>query len=233
MKHSKRYQSLIEKLEPQKAYELEEGVQLLKETGNAKIDESVDLAIRLGVDPKKADQMVRGTVSLPHGTGKKVRVLVLCKAPKDKEAKEAGADYAGLEEYIQKIEKGWSDIDAVVATPDVMKEVGKLGKYLGRKGLMPNPKTGTVTMEVADAIKQLKAGRIEFKVDRYGNIHASVGKISFTHVQITENIKALFDQIIRLKPSSVKGSYVQNITVSSTMGPGIKLDKTALIESLK
>jgi large subunit ribosomal protein L1 len=230
MKHSKRYNSLVEKLDPQKSYTLEEGVQLLKEMGSAKLNESVDLAIRLGVDPKKADQMIRGTVALPHGTGKKVRVLVLCKSPKDKEAKDAGADHVGLEEYIQKIEKGWSDIDAVVATPDVMKDVGKLGKYLGRKGLMPNPKAGTVTMDVAEAVKQLKAGRIEFKVDRYGNVHASVGKVSFTFEQIVENIKTVLDQIMRLKPSSAKGSYVQNITLSSTMGPGIRLDKTILVD---
>ena len=233
MKHSKRYNSLVEKLDPQKAYTLEEGVRLLKEMGNAKLDESVDLAIRLGVDPKKADQMIRGTVALPHGTGKKVRVLVLCKSPKDKEAKDAGADYVGLEEYVQKIEKGWSDIDAVVATPDVMKDVGKLGKYLGRKGLMPNPKAGTVTMDVAETVKQLKAGRIEFKVDRYGNVHASVGKVSFTFEQIIENIKTVIDQIVRLKPSSAKGNYVQNITVSSTMGPGIRLDKAMLVEGLR
>lgn len=233
MKHSKRYRSHLEKLEPEKSYSLDEGVKLLKEMGNAKLDESIDLAIRLGVDPKKADQMIRGTVALPHGTGKKVRVLVLCKAPKDKEAKDAGADYAGLDEFIQKIEKGWSDIDAVVATPDVMKDVGKLGKYLGRKGLMPNPKAGTVTMEVADTVKQLKAGRIEFKVDKYGNIHTIIGKISFSHKQIAENIKALVDQIMRLRPSSAKGQYIQNIAVSSTMGPGIKLDKTALAEALR
>ena len=233
MKHSKRYNSHVEKLDPQKAYTLEEGVQLLKEMGNAKLDESVDLAIRLGVDPKKADQMIRGTVALPHGTGKKVRVLVFCKSPKDKEAKDAGADYVGLEEYIQKIEKGWSDIDAVVATPDVMKDVGKLGKFLGRKGLMPNPKTGTVTMDVAETVKQLKAGRIEFKVDRYGNIHALVGKVSFTFEQIVENIKTVIDQIVRLKPASAKGNYIQNITISSTMGPGIKLDKVVIVEGVR
>ena len=157
---------------------------------------------------------------------------MLCKPPKDKEALDAGADFAGLEEYIKKIEEGWSDVDAVVATPDVMKDVGKLGKYLGRKGLMPNPKSGTVTFEVAAAVKQLKAGRIEFRVDRFGNVHATVGKLSFAPEKLVENIKTLVDQIVRLRPTSLKGIYVQNISISSTMGPGIKLDKTALIEGL-
>jgi len=177
--------------------------------------------------------MVRGTVSLPHGTGKKVRVLVLCKAPKDREASEAGADFVGLEEYIKKIEEGWDDVDAIVATPDVMKDVGKLGKYLGRKGLMPNPKTGTVTMEVADAVNQLKAGRIDFRVDRYGNVHATIGKVSFQEDQLSENIKVFIDQIVRLKPASAKGQYVRNVTISTTMGPGIKIDRMALLDSLK
>jgi large subunit ribosomal protein L1 len=175
--------------------------------------------------------MIRGTVALPHGTGKKVRVLVLCKSPKDKEAKDAGADFVGLEEYVQKIEQGWSDIDAVVATPDVMKDVGKLGKYLGRKGLMPNPKAGTVTFEVSEAVKQLKAGRIEFRVDKFGNVHAAVGKMSFSEIQLEENIRALFDQINRMKPGTVKGQYVRNVSISSTMGPGIKLDRAALMEA--
>lgn len=233
MKRSKKYRSMNEKLDRLKAYELEEGVKLLKEFEMTKFDESVDIAIRLGVDPKKADQMVRGTVSLPHGTGKEVKVLVLCKPPKDKEAKDAGADYVGLEEYIKKIEGGWSDVDAIVATPDVMKDVGKLGKYLGRKGLMPNPKAGTVTFEVSDAVKQLKMGRIEFRVDRYGNVHATVGKISFTPDKLTENIKTLMDQIVRLRPASAKGQYIQNITLSSTMGAGIKLDRTAVLETLR
>ena len=233
MKHSRRYRSMNEKLDRLKSYELEEGVRLLKDFKMAKFDETVDIAIRLGVDPKKADQMVRGTVSLPHGTGKEVKVLVLCKPPKDKEAKDAGADYVGLEEYIKKIEGGWSDVDAIVATPDVMKDVGRLGKYLGRKGLMPNPKAGTVTLEVSDAVKQLKAGRIEFRVDRYGNVHATVGKISFTPEKLTENIKTLMDQIVRLRPASAKGQYIRNITLSSTMGAGIKLDRTAVLEALR
>ncbi len=233
MKRSKRYKSITEKIDRGKSFGLEEGVEVFKKMASAKFDESVDVAVRLGVDPKKADQAVRGTISLPHGTGKNVRVLVLCKAPKDKEAKEAGADYVGLEDYIKKIEEGWSDVDAIVATPDVMKEVGKLGRYLGRKGLMPNPKAGTVTFEVGEAVKQLKAGRIEFRVDRYGNIHAVVGKASFPKEKLVENIKVLMDQILRLRPASAKGQYVRNVTLSSTMGPGIKIDRTALLEAMK
>ena len=233
MKRSKRYRSVAQNRDHEKSYEPEEGVQLLKKMGSAKFDESVEIAIRLGVDPKKADQMVRGTVALPHGTGKTVKVLVLCKPPKDKEAKDAGADFVGLEEYIKKIEDGWSDVDAIVATPDVMKDVGKLGRYLGRKGLMPNPKAGTVTFEVAEAVKQLKTGRIEFRVDRHGNVHATVGKVSFSPENLVENIRTIMDQIMRQRPSSAKGQYVRNITLSSTMGPGIKLDKTALMEAIR
>ncbi|OVE79028.1 50S ribosomal protein L1 [bacterium I07] len=234
MKRSKRYQSnAVLKEDNDEQAILEEAVGSLKKMKNTKFDESIDIAIRLGVDPKKADQMVRGTVALPHGTGKTVRVLVFCKSPKDKEALDAGADMVGLEEYIKKVEEGWSDVDAVVATPDVMKDVGKLGRYLGRKGLMPNPKAGTVTFEVADAVKQLKAGRIEFRVDRFGNVHATVGKASFSAEALVENIRTLMEQIMRLRPSSAKGQYVKNISLSSTMGPGIKIDKTALIESLR
>lgn len=232
MKRSKRYKSSAEKVDREKAFELEEGIQLLKQMGSVKFDESVDVAVRLGVDPKKADQMIRGTVALPHGTGKEVRVLVLCKAPKDKEAKDAGADFVGLEEYIKKIEEGWSDVDAIVATPDVMKDVGKLGRYLGRKGLMPNSKAGTVTIEVAETVKQLKAGRIEFRVDRYGIVHATVGKVSFSQENLSENIQVLMDQLLRLRPASSKGQYIMNISLSSTMGPGIKLEKAALMEAL-
>ena len=233
MKQSKRYRSITEKIDKGKFFGLEEGVEVLKKMASAKFDESVDVAVRLGVDPKKADQAVRGTVSLPHGTGKNVRVLVLCKAPKDKEAEEAGADYVGLEDYIKKIEEGWSDVDAIVATPDVMKEVGKLGRYLGRKGLMPNPKAGTVTFEVGEAVKQLKAGRIEFRVDRYGNIHAVVGKVSFPKEKLVENIKLFMDQILRLRPASAKGQYVRNVTLSSTMGPGVKIDRAVLLETMR
>jgi len=233
MKRSKRYKASTTKIDRDLSYEIQEGVKLLKEAATSKFDESVDMAIRLGVDPKKADQMVRGTVSLPHGTGKSVRVLVLCKSPKDKEAQEAGADLVGLEEYIKKIEEGWAEVDAIVATPDVMKDVGKLGRYLGRKGLMPNPKAGTVTNDVTAAVKQLKAGRIEFRVDRFGNVHATVGKASFTEDKLVENIRALMDQIMRLKPSAAKGQYLMNVTLSSTMGPGIRLDRSALLDNLR
>jgi large subunit ribosomal protein L1 len=232
MDRSKRYKASAVKVEAGKAYDLAAGVKLMKELSPTKFDETVGIAIRLGVDPKKADQAIRGTVALPHGTGKSVRVLVLCKPPKDKEALEAGADLAGLEEYIKKIEEGWDDIDAVVATPDVMKDVGKLGKYLGRKGLMPNPKSGTVTFEVGAAVKQLKAGRIEFRVDKQGNVHAVVGKLSFSADQLADNIRTLMDQIARMRPSSVKGHYIQNVSISSTMGPGIKLDQAAIVDSL-
>jgi len=232
-KRSKRYKAIVEKSGNNTSFSLEEGVRILKEAPLAKFDESIDMIIRLGVDPKKADQMVRGTVSLPHGTGKQVKVLVLCKPPKDKEAKDAGADLVGLEEFIKKIEEGWSDVDAIVATPDVMKDVGKLGRYLGRKGLMPNPKAGTVTFEVADAIKQLKAGRIEFRVDKFGNVHTTVGKRSFSEEQLIDNIKSLMDKILRLRPASAKGQYVKDVSISSTMGPGIKLDRVAAIEALK
>ncbi len=233
MERSKRYKSSHTKVQPGKAYPIDEGVKLLKEMAPTKFDESVDIAIRLGVDPKKADQVIRGTVALPHGTGKSIRVLVLCKAPKDKEALDAGADYAGLEDYIKKIEGGWSDVDAVVATPDVMKDVGKLGKYLGRKGLMPNPKSGTVTFDVGQAVKQLKGGRIEFRADKFGNVHATVGKLSFSPEKLAENIHVLLDQILRMKPASLKGQYIQNVSISSTMGPGIKMDKTALVDVVK
>lgn len=233
MKRSKRYQASSGNVDRDQSYTLEEAVKLMKEAASVKFDESVDMAIRLGVDPKKADQLVRGTVPLPHGTGKSVRVLVLCKAPKDKEAEEAGADFIGLEEYIKKIEEGWSDVDAIVATPDVMKDVGKLGRYLGRKGLMPNPKAGTVTFEVKEAIQQLKAGRIEFRVDRLGNVHATIGKASFSEEMLVDNVKTLMEQIIRLKPTSAKGQYVKNVTISSTMGPGLKVDRNALLEALR
>lgn len=233
MKHSKRYQSGLEKIDRKRQHTISEGVGILKSLPSAKFNETVDIAVKLGVDPKKSDQMVRGTVTLPYGTGKEVRVLVLCKAPKDKEALEAGADMAGLEEYIEKIESGWSDVDAVVATPDVMKDVGKLGKYLGRKGLMPNPKTGTVTFEVAEAVKQLKAGRIEFRVDKFGNVHSTVGKMSFEQQKLEDNIKTLLEQIIRLKPAAVKGQYFRGATISSTMSPGIHLDRASIMDALR
>jgi len=186
------------------------------------------VAIRLGVDPRKADQLVRGTVSLPHGTGKSVRVLVMAKSPKDAEALAAGADYAGLEEYSEKIQAGWADIDVIIATPDVMGEVGKLGRILGPRGLMPNPKSGTVTFDVAKAVNEVKSGKIEYRVDKAGNVHASVGKCSFTPDQLAENILALYNSILRAKPLTSKGKYVRGIAFSSTMGPGLQISESSL-----
>jgi large subunit ribosomal protein L1 len=233
MKRSKRYRQLLELVDRNKRYSLEEGIKLVKKTASAKFDESVEMAIRLGVDPRKADQMVRGTVTLPHGTGKEVKVLVLTKGPKAKEAEEAGADYVGFEEYIEKIKQGWDDVDVIIATPDVMSEVGKLGRVLGPKGLMPNPKSGTVTMNVGQAVKEVKAGRIEFRVDRYGIIHAAIGKASFEEDKLLENAKTLLDTVIRLKPPAAKGQYIRSIALSTTMGPGIKLDRNQVMLELR
>jgi large subunit ribosomal protein L1 len=201
---------------------------LLKEGKHAKFDESVDMAIRLGVNPKHADQMVRGTVALPHGVGKEVKVLVFAKGEKEKEAREAGADFVGAEELVEKITGGWTDFDKAIATPDMMGTVGRLGKVLGPRGLMPNPKVGTVTFDVGRAVKELKAGRVEFKVDKTGIVHTTVGKISFSAEQLKENVMALMDTIIRAKPSSSKGTYLKSVAISTTMGPGIKLDPNAL-----
>ncbi len=230
MNRGKKYQTNSELVDRNTLYSVSEGVEIFKKQKTAKFDESVEISINLGVEPKKADQMVRGTVALPHGTGKEVKVLVLCKSPKDKEAKEAGADMVGLDEYIEKIQKGWCEADVVVATPDVMKDVGKLGKFLGPKGLMPNPKAGTVTNDISKTVKQLKAGRIEFRVDKYGIIHTIVGKCSFTAQQIIDNIKALMQEVVRLKPASTKGLYIKGVTLSSTMGPGIKLESSSLVK---
>lgn len=228
MKVSKRVKNNISKVDSKKEYKLSEAVALVKELANTKFNESIDVAVRLGVDPRHADQMVRGTVVLPHGTGKEVKVLVLTRGPKEQEAKEAGADYVGFDEYIKKIQEGWLDFDVVVATPDVMPEVGKLGKILGSRGLMPNPKSGTVTMDVGKVVKELKAGKIQFRVDKAGIIHASIGKASFDAQKLIENFKALLSMILRLKPASAKGQYVKSIYLSSTMGPGIKIDRGEL-----
>jgi large subunit ribosomal protein L1 len=228
MKVSKRVKNNLSKVDTNKEYKLTEAVSLVKELANAKFDESVDVAVKLGVDPRHADQMVRGTVVLPHGTGKNVRVLVLTRGPKETEAKEAGADYVGFDEYIKKIQEGWLDFDVVVATPDVMSEVGKLGKILGSRGLMPNPKSGTVTMDVGKVVKELKAGKIQFRVDKAGIVHASIGKASFDAQRLIDNFKALLSTILRLKPASAKGQYVKSIYLSSTMGPGIKIDRAEL-----
>ncbi len=233
MKRSKRYNNLVESLVTEKEIGLEEAIKIVKRNATAKFDESIELAIRLGVDPRKADQMVRGTVSLPHGIGKTVRVLVLTKGPKAKEAEEAGADMVGFEDYIQKIKDGWTETDVIIATPDVMSDVGKLGKLLGPKGLMPNPKSGTVTMDVGSAVNEVKAGRIEFRVDKYGILHVSVGKASFDEQKLLENTKALMETLLRLRPASAKGQYMQSVSISSTMSPGIKLDRSLIMAELR
>jgi len=215
-----------------KLYSVEEAIGLAKKTARTKFDETVDLALRLGVDPKQADQMVRGTVVLPHGTGKKVRILVFAKGEKDKEARDAGADYVGADDMAEKIQKeGWTDFDTVVATPDMMGTVGKLGKVLGPRGLMPNPKTGTVTMDLARAIKDIRAGKVEYRVEKAGIVHVPVGKASFDESKLVENAKAVLGSVMKAKPASSKGKYLKSAAVSTTMGPGIKMDP-ALIEKL-
>jgi len=216
------------KFDADKVYSLTEAAGVLKEVAYTKFDSSVDLHVRLGVDPRKADQMVRGVVALPHGTGKTVRVLVLCSPDKEADAKAAGADYVGLDEYIQKIEQGWTDIDVIITMPTVMAKLGKLGKILGPRGLMPNPKSGTVTLDVATAVKEVKAGKIDFKVDKTGIIHASIGKVSFSPEKLAENSTELIQTLLKLKPSSAKGTYVKTISLASTMGPGIQIDKTTI-----
>ena len=227
-RRGKKYLEARGKVDRRKLYDLDAGIQLLKETAVAKFDESVDMAIRLGVNPKHADQMVRGTVALPHGVGKTVRVLVFAKGEKEREAKEAGADFVGAEDLAEKITGGWTDFDKAIATPDMMGTVGKLGKILGPRGLMPNPKVGTVTFDVGRAVKELKAGRVEFKVEKTGIVHTSVGKISFDGEKLKENVLALMDVITRAKPASSKGTYLKSIAISTTMGPGIKLDSNSL-----
>ena len=223
-KLTKNQKAAIAKVEPHKAYKLSEAASLLKEITFTKFDASVDIDVRLGVDPRKANQMVRGVVTLPHGTGKTVRVLVLCTPDKEAEAQAAGADYVGLDEYVDKIKAGWTDVDVIICTPNVMGKVGALGRILGPRGLMPNPKTGTVTMDVAKAVAEVKAGKIDFKVDKYGIIHTSVGKVSFTPEQIIDNAKEVVNTIIKLKPSAAKGTYVLSIYLSTTMSPGIQVD---------
>ncbi len=223
-KLTKNQKAAYAKVEPHKAYKLSEAASLLKEITFTKFDASVDIDVRLGVDPRKANQMVRGVVTLPHGTGKTVRVLVLCTPDKEAEAQAAGADYVGLDEYVEKIKGGWTDVDVIICTPNVMGKVGALGRILGPRGLMPNPKTGTVTMDIAKAVTEVKAGKIDFKVDKYGIIHTSVGKISFTPEQIIDNAKEVVNTIIKLKPSAAKGTYVLSIYLSTTMSPGLQVD---------
>ena len=220
----------LEKLDKDQQYNLIDAAGLLKEMTTTKFDAAIDLDVRLGVDPRKANQMVRGVVTLPHGTGKKIKVLVLCTPEKEEEAKEAGADYVGLDDYIEKIQGGWTDIDVIVTMPPVMAKVGKLGRVLGPRGLMPNPKSGTVTMEIGKAVKDVKMGKIDFKVDKYGIVHTSIGKVSFTAEMIVENAREFIQTIIKLKPTSAKGTYIKSIYLSSTMSPGIKLDPKAIEE---
>lgn len=227
-KLTKNQKAALEKIDASKAYGLEEATQLVKDITNTKFDASVDIDVRLGVDPRKADQMVRGVVSLPHGTGKEVKVLALVTPDKEADAKEAGADFVGLDEYISKIEGGWTDVDVIITMPTVMAKVGKLGRVLGPRGLMPNPKSGTVTMDVAKAVKEVKAGKIDFKVDKYGIIHTSVGKASFSPEKIADNVREMLQTISKLKPSSAKGTYFKSIHLSSTMSPGITIDKSTV-----
>jgi len=220
----------LEKLDKDKQYTIREAAGLVKEMTSTKFDASVDIDVRLGVDPRKANQMVRGVVTLPNGTGKDVKVLVLCTPDKEDEAKEAGADYVGLDDYIEKIEKGWTDMDVIITMPPVMAKMGKLGRVLGPRGLMPNPKSGTVTMDIGKAVQEVKMGKIDFKVDKYGIVHTSIGKVSFTAEKIAENAREFINTINKLKPTAAKGTYIKSIYLSSTMSPGVKVDSKATEE---
>ncbi len=224
VKRSKKHQEAVKLIDRTKTYEIEEAVSLLKEVSKANFDETAEVAFRLGVDPKKADQQIRGAMVLPHGTGKTQRVLVFAKGEKAKEAEAAGADYVGEGEYIEKINSGWFDFDVIVATPDMMAEVGKLGRVLGPRGLMPNPKTGTVTFEVEKAVNDIKAGKVEYRVDKQSNVHVPFGKVSFENNKLAENLSAIIEQIVKVRPQSAKGIYIKNVSIASTMGPGIKID---------
>ena len=227
MKRSKRYAANMEKVEKNKAYTIEEAVKLVKETSVSSFDGSVEIAIRLNLDTKKADQQLRGAIVLPKGTGKTNRVLVVARGPKAQEAKDAGADFVGDTDILEKIEKeNWFDFDTMIATPDMMPLLGKLGKVLGPKGLMPNPKTGTVTMDIAKAVEEVKAGRVEYRTDTFGNVHGVIGKVSFSEADLLENLDAFISQILRIKPATVKGDYIKNISISATMGPGIKIENS-------
>jgi large subunit ribosomal protein L1 len=226
MKLTKKQKDIKKNVELNKDYKIAEAVALVKKFAKAKFDESVDLAINLGVDPKHADQVVRGTVSLPHGTGKTVKVLVIAKPEKQQEAIDAGADHVGFEDYLKKIQEGWTDIDVIIAAPDTMSELGKLGKVLGPRGLMPNPKSGTVTPNLGQAVKEIKAGKIDFRVDKNGTVHSAIGKASFSEQQLVDNVTVFINMILKLKPAAAKGTYVKSLTVSSTMGPGFRIDRT-------
>ena len=229
----KKYNAAAAKVDSTKIYNIEEAVKLIPDTATTKFDETIDVAIKLGVDTKQPEQLVKGTVVLPNGTGKKVRVLVFAKGEKEKEAKDAGADFVGGEDLIEKLSNGWLDFDKIVATPDMMGAVGKLGKVLGPRGLMPNPKLGTVTFDVGKAVKDVKTGKIEFKVDKGGNIHAPIGKVSFGAERLKENLTSLLEGIVKAKPSNSKGTYLKNIVISTTMGPGIKIDAAGVREIFK
>ena len=226
-KRGKKYLEAAKLVDSTKKYSLDEAVELVKKTSIVKFDATVEAAFKLNIDPRKAEQNLRGAVSLPHGTGKTVRVLVIARGAKAKEALDAGADYAGDAEYLEKIKMGWFEFDMIIATPDMMGELGKLGRLLGPKGLMPNPKTGTVNPDIAKAVKEIKAGKVEYRVDKQGNINVSIGRVSFSNEKLTENFKALKDAIMKAKPSTVKGAYIKNVVVSSSMGPGVKVDYTS------
>jgi large subunit ribosomal protein L1 len=233
VKRSKNYRQAKEKVDRVKQYPLEEAVRFIKDNRYAKFDESVDVNLNLGVDPRHADQIVRGTVSLPHGTGKAIKVLVFAQGEKETEARQAGADYVGGDDEVQKIQDGWIDFDVIVATPDMMGKVGRLGKILGPRGLMPNPKSGTVTMDVGKTVKEIKAGKIEFRVDRQGGLSASIGKVSFEYEKLVENVRVFFDAVMRARPAASKGTYVKSAAISSTMGVGLKLDHNAIVAEMK
>ena len=228
MKVTKRRKEINSKVDFKKEYSITEAVSKLKDTSRAKFNESIDIAMKLGVDPRQADQLVRGTVALPHGTGKTVRVLVIAKPDKQEEARAAGADHVGFEDYLGKIKEGWADVDVIIAAPDTMSELGKLGKVLGPKGLMPNPKIGTVTNDLGKAVSEVKAGRIEFRVEKAGIVHACIGKANFEPKQLEDNIHTFINQVLKLKPATSKGTYVKSITLSSTMGPGLAISKNEL-----
>jgi large subunit ribosomal protein L1 len=227
-KRGKKYTEAVKLIERSKAYSVTEAVELVKKTSTTKFDASVEVAFRLGVDPKKADQQLRGAVVLPNGTGKTQRVLVFAKGEKAKEAEAAGADYVGDTEYINKISGGWFEFDVIVATPDMMGEVGKLGRTLGPKGLMPNPKTGTVTFDVAKAVNEIKAGKVEYRVDKAGNVHVPIGKVSFEDEKLVENFNTIFDTMVKVKPAAAKGTYMKNVAITSTMGPSVKIDASTV-----
>ncbi len=228
MKISKRRKENLKKTDAAKSYTINEAVSKIKETANAKFNESVDIAMRLGVDPRQADQLVRGTVTLPHGTGKTIKVLVIAKPEKQEEARKAGADFVGFEDYLKELQNGWAECDVIIAAPDTMSELGKLGKILGPKGLMPNPKSGTVTNDIVKAVNEVKAGRIEFRVDKAGIVHAALGKASFEPKQLEDNIHTFINQILKMKPATAKGQYVKSITLTSTMGPGYIISRNEL-----